>query len=256
MIPSGHRRPLAARPAPLRLAVPGFAHPLVAPAEWGGLQRAGLPLDWVTLGSTALRESDGVTGGPGARQDPYWLAAVVPLRTAGVRVLGHLDLAHGARPFGELLSDAQRFLNWYRVDGFLLARCPADAEALPEVRRVAGALRTVLERAHLVLAQGTHPSPGYAEVADQLVTFAGPWSGYRWSRAAEWTADHPPERFCHLVHGVPRSHLQEALRVARWQGAGTIYFTDRTDHGAVDPWESLPGYWDEIVSAIGPGLSE
>ncbi len=54
-----------------------------------------------------------------------------------------------------------------------------------------------------------------------------------------------------------RGHLEEALRIARWQGAATIWFTDRTDRGGrVDPWETMPGYWDEIVSRIGTGVSE
>jgi hypothetical protein len=109
----------------------------------------------------------------------------------------------------------------------------------------------------MVLGHGTHPHPGYAENADQLVTFSGPWSDYRWSQAAAWTADHPAERFCHFVHGVPGGHLDEALRIARWQGAATIWFTDRTDCGGrTDPWEAMPGYWDEIVSRIGTGVSE
>nr|WP_229891646.1 spherulation-specific family 4 protein [Streptomyces mashuensis] len=260
MTSPGHRRGVAARKAPLRLAVPGFAHPLVAPAEWGGLQRAGLPLDWVVLGAAAPTGPDSFAGGPGGRQDPYWLSAAVPLRSNGVRVLGHLDTGHGARPFGELLSDAQRFLNWYRVDGFALGRCPADAAGLPCTRRLTGALRTLLPGAHVVLMHGTHACEGYAALADQLVTYAGPWSGYRWSQAPAWTAGHPPERFCHLVHGVPLTHLDEALRIARWQGAGTVYVTDRTDHGggrgALDPWECMPGYWDDLVSRIGPGVSE
>ena len=57
----------------------------------------------------------------------------------------------------------------------------------------------------------------------------------------------------------PRPHLDEALRIARWQGAGTIYFTDRTPRAGARPaalWETLPGYWDEIVSRIGTGVSE
>ncbi len=89
------------------------------------------------------------------------------------------------------------------------------------------------------------------------MTFCGPWSDYRWSQVAEWTADYPPDRFCHFVHGVPRGHLEEALRIARWQGASTIYFTDRTDRGGrADPWETMPGYWDDIVSRVGTGVSE
>ncbi|WP_338896214.1 spherulation-specific family 4 protein [Streptomyces sp. TG1A-60] len=228
--------------------IPGYAHPLVAPLEWGELTRPGAPLHWVVLN---------VSDGPGTRPDPHCLEAVGRLRNAGVRVLGHLDVTYGARAFGETVSDARRYLDWYQADGFLLDRCPTERGALPEVHRTVTALRTLLGGGHIVLGHGAHPYPGYAETADQLVTFSGPWSGYRWSQVAEWTADHPPERFCHFVHGVPRGHLDEALRIARWQGAATIYFTDRMDRGGrMDPWETMPGYWDEIVSLVGTGVSE
>lgn len=230
------------------LGVPGYAHPLVAPLEWGELARPGTPVHWAVLN---------VNGGPGARPDPHCLEAAGRLRSAGIRVLGHLDATRGARTFGELFSEAHRYLDWYQVDGFLLNRCHPDRAALPEVRRTVITLRSLLDRGHIVLGHGTHPYPGYAEIADQLVTFSGSWSHYRWSQVAEWTADYPPERFCHFVHGVPRGHLDEALRIARWQGAATIWFTDHTDRGGrFNPWEAMPGYWDEIVSRIGTGVSE
>ncbi|MFJ4690169.1 spherulation-specific family 4 protein [Streptomyces sp. NPDC088766] len=228
--------------------VPGFAHPLVAPTEWGELARPGRRLHWVVLN---------VADGPGARPDPHCLEAAGRLRNAGVRVLGHLDAVHGARALAEVISDAHRYLDWYQVDGFLVDRCPTERAELPEIRRAVGTLRSLRDEPHIVLGHGIHPHPGYAENADQLVTFSGPWSDYRWSQAAEWTADYPPERFCHFVHGVPRGHLDEALRIARWQGAATIWVTDRHDHdGVFDPWEAMPGYWDEIVSRIGTGVSE
>ncbi|MFE0251953.1 spherulation-specific family 4 protein [Streptomyces sp. NPDC059010] len=240
------------------LGIPGYAHPLLAPTEWGELTRPGTPVHWVVLN---------VANGPGARPDPHCLQAADRLRTAGVRVLGHLDTArlrtdrigttHGARAFGEVISEAHRYLDWYRVDGFFLDGCPTERAALPEIRRTAATLRALRDKAHIVFGHGTHPHPGYAECADQLVTFRGSWSDYRWSQVAEWTADYPPDRFCHFVHGVPLGHLDEALRIARWQGASTIWFTDRTDRGGrTDPWETMPGYWDEIVSRIGTGVSE
>ncbi|MFK4223611.1 spherulation-specific family 4 protein [Streptomyces sp. NPDC019890] len=238
----------------LGFGVPGYAHPLLAPVEWAELTRPGTPLHWVVLN---------VDDGPGARPDPHCLEAVGKLSNAGVRVLGHLDMAHGSRSFGDLVADAHHYLEWYRVAGFLLDRCPTDRADLKEVRRTTATLEAVLDGGHLVLGHGSHPYPGYAEAADQLVTFSGPWTDYRWSQVAEWTADYPPERFVHLVHGVPRTHLEEATRIARWQGAGTIFFTDRTDgtgsggqKGQINPFETLPGYWDEIVSQIGRGVSE
>lgn len=230
------------------LGVPGYAHPLLAPTEWGELTRPGTPLHWVVLD---------VADGPGSRPDPHCLKAAGRLRNVGVRVLGRLDAAHGARPFDATVSDARSYLDWYRVDGFLLDRCPGDPASLPAVRRTVTALRAIRDDAHIVLGHGTHPHPGYAGIADQLVTFSGSWSDYRWSQVAEWTADHPPELFCHFVHGVPGPHLEEALRIARWQGAATIWFTDRVDPGGHrDPWEGMPGYWDEIVSRVGTGVSE
>jgi hypothetical protein len=228
--------------------VPGYAHPLLAPVEWAELTRPGTPLHWAVLN---------VADGPGARPDPHCLEAAGRLTNAGVRVLGHLDLAHGTRSFGDLVRDARRFVDWYRVDGYYLDRAPVEQADLPGVRRVTATLRAVREGGHLVLAHGSHPCAGYAEAADQLVTFHGSWSDYRWSAAAEWTADYAPDHFVHLVHGVPRTHLDEAMRIARWQGAGTIFFTDRTDpSGRNDPFAALPGYWDEIVSLVGPGVSE
>ncbi|MFE5618257.1 spherulation-specific family 4 protein [Streptomyces sp. NPDC056524] len=237
------------------VGVPGYAHPLLAPVEWAELTRPGTPLHWAVLN---------VAEGPGDRPDPHCLEAAGRLTNAGVKVLGHLDLRHGSRDFGEIVSEAHRFLDWYKVDGFYLDRAPTDRADLPEVRRVAATLEAVLDgEAHLVLSHGTHPYPGYAEAADQLVTFSGAWTDYRWSQVAEWTAEYPPEKFVHLVHGVPRSHLDEAMRIARWQGAGTIFFTDHTGHpghtdrfGQTGAFQTLPGYWDEIVSRIGPGVSE
>ncbi|MFI8101939.1 spherulation-specific family 4 protein [Streptomyces sp. NPDC086023] len=232
----------------LGFGIPGYAHPLVAPVEWAELSRPGTPLHWAVLN---------VSDGPGSRPDPHCLEAVARLRDAGGTVIGHLAMRDGTRSFGELVSDAHAFRDWYQVDGFYLGRTPAGRAELPAVRRVAETLRTLGEGLRIVFGHGTHPYAGYAEAADQLVTFSGRWADYRWSQVAEWTAEYPPERFCHLVHGVPRTHLEEAMRIARWQGAGTIWFTDRSDrHGTADPWAAMPAYWDEIVSRIGQGVSE
>lgn len=244
----------------LGFGVPGYAHPLLAPVEWAELTRPGTPLHWAVLN---------VDDGPGSRPDPHCREAAGRLTGAGALVLGHLDMAYGERSFGEIVADARSFLDWYRVGGFYLDRCPATRSDLTDVRLAAAALQALLDDAghlgghlggHLVLGHGTQPYPEYAEIADQLVTFSGPWDRYRRSEAAAWTAEHPPERFVHLVHGVPRAHLDEAMGRARRQGAGTIFFTDRTDGdgrtGEQNPYGTLPGYWDEIVSLVGRGGSE
>ncbi|MBD0737885.1 spherulation-specific family 4 protein [Streptomyces sp. CBMA29] len=256
--------------------VPAFAHPLVAPTEWAELARPGAPLHWAAFD---------VARGPGTRPDPLYGEVVGRVRENGVPVLGLLDCRNGARAFGDLLADASHYLDWYRVDGFYLDRAPTGRADAAECRRVVTTLRALLrsetgdtddtehtddtERTEdsrkggaaasrvpesgggqIVLGHGEHPWPGYAELADQLVTFRGPWTSYRWSEAPEWTAAYPPERFVHLVHGLPRSHLDTALRIARWQGASTVCLTDRTDRDGADPWAGLAGYWHESVRML------
>lgn len=251
--------PARADAAPV-LAVPGLAHPLVAPAEWAELARPGTALHWAAFD---------VSRGPGARPDPLYAEVVVRVRENGVPLLGTLDAEHGERPFGELVSDASRYLDWYGVDGFYVDRAPAGADRAADCHWAVTTLRALLEResgggpggprrtaGHLVLGHGVHPHPSYAELADQLVTFAGPWDRYRWSEAPQWTAAHPPSRFVHLVHGLPGLHLDGALRIARWQGAGTLGLTDRGTRDGTDPWAGLPGYWDRLALAVRQGVAD
>jgi spherulation-specific family 4 protein len=229
-------------------AAPGVAHPLLAPGEWAEPARPDVAVHWAVLDTA---------DGPAARADLRCQVAGERLQRAGTAVLGRLEMLGGHRPFSDLVMAAHRYLDWYGVDGFYLAGCPVGPEQLDETRRAASTLRALCEGdGYLVAGHGTHPDPAYARCADQLVTFAGHWTEYRWLQAPQWTADHPPERFCHLVHGLPALHLEEALRVARWLGAGTIAFTDRTARGGADPWETLPGYWDAFVSRLGTRVSE
>lgn len=234
------RHPVTDRSSGTGLGVPAFAHPLVAAAEWAELARPGAPLDWVAFD---------VCRGPGTRPDPLYGEALDRVRENGVPLLGRLDAAHGARGHGELVADAVRYRDWYPVDGFYLDRAPALRPDAAACARTVAALRALLSvPALVVLAPGTHPDPGYAEFADQLVTFCGPWTQYRWSETPLWTADHPPGRFVHLVHGLPGPHLETALRIARWHGAGTVCVTDRTERGGADPWAGLAAYWPELVA--------
>lgn len=237
-------RPAGAGPV---LIAPGFGHPMLAPLEWAELAMPGVLAQWSVLD---------VDAGPGGGLDPFALAAVARLRVRGRPVLGRLVLDGGERPFGRLVTEANRYLDWYRVDGFYLDRCPGGPGPLAATERLVGTLRALRPGARVVLDPGGHPCRGYAELADQVVTFRGRWSEYRWSQVAEWTADFPPERFCHLVCGLPPARLPEALRIARWQGAGAVFLTDRGDRAGTTPWSALPGFWDELVSCVGMGVSE
>ncbi|MFE2366292.1 spherulation-specific family 4 protein [Streptomyces virginiae] len=153
--------------------------------------------------------------------------------------MGYVDTDYGRRPHAAVVQDLLRHRDWYATDGAFLDQASADPELLPHYRRLTVAARAA--GAHtLVLNHGAHPHPGYVELADLLVTFEGPWDAYREAAAPPpWTADHPAQRFCHLVYAVPPGEIAARLagELAEQRGAGV--------HCAVPgsgphPWGTLP----------------
>lgn len=128
------------------------------------------------------------------------------------------------------------------VRGRRLLPGPGDrgTRGLRACRRLVRSLRS-LGASTVVLNPGVHPDPGYLRLADLVVTFEGDWSTYvsAFSRPG-WTARHPPERFCHLVYGVPEALVPLAVRTAGERGAAVS--GPVTGH--------LPNPWTEPTPAL------
>ncbi|MEV7614644.1 spherulation-specific family 4 protein [Streptomyces sp. NPDC089799] len=214
------------------LLVPYYEHPAEQPAAWAALVRAADRLHSVVVNPA---------NGPGDAPDAAFAAAAARLRDAGVAVLGYVDTDYGRRPHADVVQELLRHRDWYATDGAFLDQAAAGAECLPHYRRLAVAARAAGART-LVLNHGTHPHhPGFAEIADLLVTFEGPWEVYRDAAAGalpEWTAGHPATRFCHLVHGVPPGTAPAAVSaLAAARHAGVHCAVSGT---GAHPWRTLP----------------
>ncbi|MGK5642243.1 spherulation-specific family 4 protein [Streptomyces sp. URMC 126] len=218
---------MTAPPGGRRLLVPLYVHPAVDPGAWAALLRAAPALRGVVLNAA---------DGPGRRPDPAFRDAAGRLRDAGVPVLGYVDTGYGRRSLRAVLTDVRRHRGWYGVDGVFLDQAPTAPAFLPRYRRLA-ALARVSGARTVVFNHGTHPDPGYARIADLLVTFEGPWEAYRTAAVPAWTKSHLPSRFCHLVYGVPQERADHVSRTAGSRGAGV--------HCAVpgrgeNPWQTAP----------------
>ncbi|MFG2294509.1 spherulation-specific family 4 protein [Streptomyces sp. NPDC048603] len=215
----------------MRLLVPLYVHPAEDPGAWARLIGAADRTYAVVLNPA---------NGPGPRPDPAFRAAADALRAAGARLLGYVDSAYGARPAAENTAEFLRHREWYGVDGCFLDRATPSGEGLRACRRLVRSMRR-LGAGTVVLNPGVHPAPGYLRLADLVVTFEGHWSTYvsSFSRPA-WTLRHPPERFCHLVYGVPAPLAPLAVRTARERGAAVS--------GPVTG--DLPNPWTEPTPAL------
>ncbi|WP_312018612.1 spherulation-specific family 4 protein [Streptomyces sp. I05A-00742] len=210
-----------------RLLVPLYVHPDVDPGAWAALLRAAPALRGVVLNTA---------DGPGHRPDPVFRAAARRLRAAGVPLLGYVDTGYGHRSLRAALTDVRRHRRWYDVSGVFFDQVPAQPEFLSRFRRLALVTRA-LGAGTIVLNHGTHPDPGYAGIADLLITFEGPWEAYRTAGVPDWTKSHLPSLFGHLVYGVPQERADHVARIAGLRGAGV--------HCAVpgkgdNPWQTAP----------------
>jgi hypothetical protein len=200
------------------LLVPYYEHPAERPDAWEALLAAAPRLYGVVLNPA---------GGPGAAPDQAFAVVAGRLRAAGVRVLGYADTDYGRRPHATVVRDLLCHRDWYGADGAFLDQVSAGPDVLPYYRRLGVAARAAGART-LVLNHGVHPDPAFAELADVLVTFEGPWDAYRTLAVPLWTAAHPRERFCHLVYAAPPDALATAAVHCVVPGAGA------------HPWATLP----------------
>lgn len=209
-----------------RLLVPAYVHPGANPEAWRALEAAADTLAGVILNPNS---------GPDTEPRPEFAEAAERLRAAGAPVLGYVDTSYGRRSHAEVTEDIERHRDWYAVDGVFLDQAAETAALLPHYRRLTVAARALGART-VVLNPGLHPAPGYAEIADLLVTFEGPWTAYQKLQVPEWTSTHPPQRFCHLVHTTPAEHCAQLGEIARFRRAGVHYGTPGV---LPNPWEVM-----------------
>ena len=219
-----------------RAVVPAYFHPAVNPDAWERLARCASMIRLVVLN---------VADGPGNGPERVFLDAVARLQGAGVAVAGYVDTNYGRRTTDDALVDIKRYLDWYGVTGV----------AFDQVSSIAGHVghyAALAERARVFGAQvvafnhGAHPVKAYAEHADLLGTFEGPWRAYVHASVPRWVRSRPAEQFYHLVYSVPQARLSDAYALLAQRHAGGAYVTD---HGGSNPYEFLPA---GLVDSVRP----
>jgi hypothetical protein len=210
-----------------RLIVPAYFHPAVHPHEWAWLAERAAQVRLIVLN---------LANGPGAQPDTAILPALGRLRAAGITVCGYVDTNYGQRPADEAIADLGWHLDWYQVDGVFFDRAAIAAEQLSYYADLARRARGIGARL-VALNHGAHPIEPYADHADLLGTFEGPWSAYLELGVPRWVRSRPAGQFFHLLHSVPTTSFTDALGLAARRHVGCAYVTDRD---GANPWDGLP----------------
>lgn len=210
------------------LLVPAYFHPSVRPADWERL---------VTLADRVRLVVLNVASGPGEQPDEAFWPVLASLRAAGLTVAAYVDTDYGQRALTAALSDLERYQDWYGVSDVFFDRVSSWTEHTGHYRGFADAARR--QGANVVaFNHGAHPVEEYAEYADLLGTFEGPWRAYLDVPIPHWVRAVPAHQLFHLVHSVPRTHLGDALDLAHKRNAGAAFATNQAGD---NPWDRLPG---------------
>lgn len=215
------------RHSSMDLAVPAYFHPLTAAKPWRRLLTSAPLLRMVIVN---------VHNGPGESLDEAYLSATHALRIKGVNAAGYVDTDYARRPAAEVAEDFVSYARWYGLQAVFLDQVSSSLEDLDHYAECVLAVRAAGAR-FVAINPGTHPNPGYVDLANLTVTFEGPWSDYRGMSLPPWVRQYPPGRFCHLVHTTPQDAFGAALQLAAQRHVRSLYVTD--GRGS-NPWDRFP----------------
>jgi hypothetical protein len=181
--------------------------------------------------------------GPGSVADPAYQGAMARAKLAGIMVLGYVATSYGQRPSAEVLADINAYYDLYGPSGIFLSEGPMDTDcSVMETTFLAYANAARARDPRAFVALGTRFCPSYIYFSDLIVLFSAPQDAYDAFQPADWMPSRSPERFAHLVIGVPGEQMEATVRRARALGAGWIYVTD---DGPPNPWDQLPSYFEQ-----------
>jgi Spherulation-specific family 4/PEP-CTERM motif len=202
--------------------------------------------------------------GPGSAFNTDYATAVNSFRAAGGKVLGYVYTCYGGtqcftglpptQTTTQVLAAAQRYADWYGVDGIFLDEMSNRLADLPYYQTVAQGLRAAHAGWRIVGNPGTSTPAAYLAVADTLVTLENGTGSYATASTEPWMLTADPTRQANLFYNVATADAMRALLgEAVSRNVGIVYITDDRyiagDPIANNPWNQLPSYWNAEVAA-------
>jgi hypothetical protein len=231
----------------VRLGAPSYQDP--GSAQWSGWQAPGAQ----AVGIMIVNLNNG--------DDEHYYAsvdkAIRATRRKGIFVLGYTYTGYGKRDPKLIRNKIDAVYRNYLVDGIFFDEAPNDCNASTPyftsaflyyqqltnyVREKAGARITVLN-------PGTYsPSDCWMGITNILMNWEDQGlESYRDNYVDyAWVHKYPPDRFWHIVYGMPANQLSAAFELAKQRNAGWVYFTNETGN----PYAGPPAYWRAEASSV------
>ena len=219
-----------ASPAQSRIAIPSYQDP--GSTQWS---------EWRALGSSSVGIM--IVNLNNGDDTAYYASvdqAIRNTRKKGIFVVGYVYTGYGQRDPAVVLRKVDAVFRNYLVDGIFFDEVPTDCAA----NSVAGSnyryyqnladhvRRNQVGGRIVILNPGTQPSDDcWMSIANILVTAEsnGVQDYVQNYQAESWFRRYPPDRFWHIVYGVPSpAQMNDVIALSLKRGASWVYVTDRT----------------------------
>jgi len=223
------------------LLVPAYFYP---PTYWGGLNFAASRVPLVVIMNPG--------SGPGAVQDPNYVAAVNSVRAAGGKVLGYVYSSYAARDTNAIQADIDTFFNFYPLDGIFVDEMANDT-GTNHYNYYAGLYQYIQTKGANLLVFGNPGTTTQEEylsrpAVDGLMTFENDVTNYPSYVPDGWVTNHLARQFCHVAYAVTNAAaMTNVVNLAASRNAGWLFVTDENNN-AGNPYDRLPVYWTNEVN--------
>ena len=236
--------PFAAAAGSLEIVVPAYFYPAPQGSLWSELTAAAASVSVTAILNPA--------SGPGSSRDANYVAAVGQLRTAGGRVIGYVPTGFGSRSLADIFADINAYHDFYEIDGIFIDEMNnRGAQAvLNFYGQIYSHVKSLDSNWEVMGNPGTNTTESFLTLpaADRLIITEDVGSRYEAFSPSAWVSDYDSARFIHLVHSEPTAAaMRTDIEIAVSRNAGGLYITDDT---LPNPWDRLPDYWAEELSAI------
>jgi hypothetical protein len=189
--------------------------------------------------------------GAGTAPNPAFLGVVKQAQAVGTTILGYSSTASGQRPIAQIEADVRNYRAWYGVTGIFLDVVNPVASELPYYQQLASYIRRVIPGGSVWLNPGIYPDQQYMSVGNVVVVFEGTYLQYLNDQVPSWARSFPADKFADTVYGASSTaQADSAISLSRSRNAGYVYVTNLTGS---NPYNALPSYWSNEVSAITTG---
>ena len=174
--------------------------------------------------------------GPGTASDPNYVTAIKSLQDAGVKVVGYVDTAYGAKSVAAITTEMQSWISWYSPVGFFFDDLSSSGQESTLMQLQAAA--TSMNAPLTIGNPGTMPSASYKGLLTDYVVYEG---------GAIGTLMGPGAYILYGLSAFPAGFVPTLLG----EGATYVFFTDRPGPPA-NPYNVMSAYLMQLADSLGP----